>query len=112
MADERLDDEPPGSTTPIARWWLTFVVAVTVGLGLLSATFGAGSREVAELRLQVERQADRAGLVLLDELRVPRRGEVPVRLLMDGEPIHGVIRVEDSVATLLAATEDGLQPVS
>jgi hypothetical protein len=105
---EMAKDMPRGRQESLARLLVPMVAVMAVALGLLVVPMVGEARVAQDVRQQVEQQARDAGVLFVDDrLVLPRSGEQPVAVVVDGRRVDGLIAVDGDTATLLVPAADG-----
>ncbi len=105
---EMAKDMPRGRADSLSRGLVPLLVVMALVLGVLTPFLVREDGTLRSLEQQVDEQAERAGVLLLDDVRLPAAGgRQDVRLLVDGRPAGGRIEVDGDAATLLVVTGDG-----
>ncbi len=105
---EMAKDMPRGRADSLSRGLVPLLVGMALVLGVLTPWLVSEDGTVRSLEQQVDEQAERAGVLLLDDVRLPAAGgRQDVRLLDDGRRVDGRIEVDGDAATLLVVTGNG-----
>jgi hypothetical protein len=97
---EMVKDMPRGRQESLGRILVPLLAVMLGGLALVGVRMFDDARLDADLRQQVEQQAESAGVLFLDVPLIPRTGARVEPAIADGRRVETVITVDGDVATL------------